>query len=544
MTTDTRKKRTYASNALLYSLFIVGAIVVVNLLGTRVFGRVDLTENDVYTLSQASKDLVKKLPDYMTVKAFISSDLPPELKTVSRYVRDLVDEYKSSSNGKFRWDAVDPGTDKKLEEEANRCKVQQVQIQVLRNQKFELGAYYLGLCLQYGNEVESIPQVVRAEGLEYQMSSLIKKLTTKKKKIAFTTGHGESDSNQGFQSLKGALEQEFELTTVNPSQAEIGKDVDALVVGGPKQPFDEKAQKEIDKFVMEGKGVVFMIDGITLQAPGGMAGQAAKLKMGQPTDSGLGKVLEAYGFKVNQDFVFDLQNAPGVVDINGRQMLANLPTFVAAETLKDKELTVLDGVRGVVFPYASSVELAGPLKSGKPAKGKLWALATSSKDSWKHTGFFVLGPGTKFDPPPADKRGTATLGFAYQGPLHSAFAAANAPAVSDPNAPVSDSKRPVRVVVIGDSDFANDENVQLARFLSFYGAGAQLLVNSIAWTVEDEALTPLRSKNVIPRPIKVASEAAATAIQWSNILGLPLAFCVFGVLRWRFRRASRFSQKL
>jgi ABC-type uncharacterized transport system involved in gliding motility auxiliary subunit len=292
MTTDNRKKRTYASNALLYSLFIVGAIVVVNLLGTRVFGRVDLTENDVYTLSQSSKDLVKKLPDYMTVKAFISADLPPELKTVSRYVRDLIDEYKSSSNGKFRWEAIDPGTDKKLEEEANRCKVQQVQIQVLRNQKFELGAYYLGLCLQYGSEVESIPQVVRAEGLEYQMSSLIKKLTTKKKKIAFTTGHGESDSNQGFQSLKGALEQEFELTTVNPSQADIGKDIDALVVGGPKQPFDEKGQKEIDKFIMEGKGVVFLIDGITLQAPGGMAGQAAKLKMGQPTDSGLGKILE------------------------------------------------------------------------------------------------------------------------------------------------------------------------------------------------------------------------------------------------------------
>jgi gliding-associated putative ABC transporter substrate-binding component GldG len=542
MTTDKRKKRAYASNAALYSLFIIGAIVVVNLLGTRVFGRIDLTENDVYTLSQASKDLVKKLPDYMTVKAFMSNDLPPELKTVSRYVRDLVDEYKSSSNGKFRWEAIDPGTDKKLEDEANRCKVQQVQIQVLRNQKFELGAYYLGLCLQYGNEIESIPQVVRAEGLEYQVSSLIKKLTTKKKKVAFTTGHGELDTNQGFQSLKGALEQEFELTTVNPSSAEIGKDVDALVVGGPKQPFDEKAQKEIDKFIMEGKGAVFLIDGITLQSPGGMGGQATKLKMGQPTDSGLGKVLEAYGFKVNQDFVFDLQNAPGPVDINGRPMLANIPPFVAAETLKDKELTVVDGVRGAVFPYASSVELAGPLKGGKPAKGKLWTLATSSKDSWKHTGFFVLGPGTKFDPP--KDRSSSTLGFAYQGSLHSAFAPASAPQVSDPNAPVADSKKPVRVVVLGDSDFASDEYVQLARFLSFYGAGAQMLVNAIAWTVEDEALTPLRSKNVIPRPIKVASEGAATAIQWGNVLGLPLAFCVFGILRWRFRRATRFGQKL
>ena len=214
--TTAKKKRTYASNALLYALFAVGALVLVNLLSTRVFGRLDLTEHDVYTLSQPSKDLVKKLPDYMTVKAFMSKDLPPELKAVSRYVRDLIDEYKTNSGGKFRWEAIDPGTDKKLEEEANRCKVQKLQIQVLRNQKFEMGQYYMGLCLEYGSQVESIPQVARAEGLEYQISSLIKKMTTKKKKIAFTNGHGEADTNQGFQALKGDLEQEFEITTRQP----------------------------------------------------------------------------------------------------------------------------------------------------------------------------------------------------------------------------------------------------------------------------------------------------------------------------------------
>src|SRR3712207_3980343 len=116
MADNTKKKRTYASNAVLYAAFVVGAIVVLNLMSTRGVGRLDLTENDIYTLSQPSKDLVKKLPDYMNLKAFISNDLPPELKTVSRYVRDLVDEYQSSSSGKFKWQAIDPGNDKKLED--------------------------------------------------------------------------------------------------------------------------------------------------------------------------------------------------------------------------------------------------------------------------------------------------------------------------------------------------------------------------------------------------------------------------------------------
>src|SRR5688500_11046126 len=145
MADNTKRKRAYASNALLYALFAVGALVLVNLLSTRVFGRLDLTEHNVYTLSQPSKDLVKSLPDYLTVKAFMSKDLPPELTAVSRYVRDLIDEYKTSSNGKFRWEAIDPGNDKKLEDEANRCKVQKLQIQVLRNQKFEMGQYFMGL---------------------------------------------------------------------------------------------------------------------------------------------------------------------------------------------------------------------------------------------------------------------------------------------------------------------------------------------------------------------------------------------------------------
>jgi ABC-type uncharacterized transport system involved in gliding motility auxiliary subunit len=539
------KKRTYASNALLYAGFVFGAIVVVNLLSTRVFGRIDLTENKMYTLSQPSKDLVKKLPDYLSLKAFISSDLPPELKTVSRYVRDLIDEYKNSSNGKFRWEAIDPGNDKKLEDEANRCKVQKLQIQVLRNQKFELGNYFLGLCLEYGTQIESIPQVARPEGLEYQISSLIKRMTQRKRKVAFTTGHGESDTNTGFQSLKQDLEQEFDVTSVNPSSAEFGKDVDAIVVGGPKQAFDDKGRKEIDRFLMSGKGAVFLVDGMTMGAPGGgMQGmEQMQIKMAQANDPGLSKLLDSYGFKVDSDFVFDKQAMAGPIDIGGRKMLATAPFFVGVETDKAEGMSVLDGVRGLVFPFASSVELTGPLAGGKPPAGaKLWRLAASSKESWKQTGFFVLSANTKIEEP--KERSSYAFGYAYQGTLKSAFAPAQPVAESTPDKPAAESPRPVRLVVIGDSDFASDEYVQLSRFLPFYGAGAQLLFNAISWTVEDEALTPLRAKNLSPRPIKVSSDAVASLLQWLNVLGLPVAFCLFGLVRWRVRRAGRYRQKI
>jgi ABC-type uncharacterized transport system involved in gliding motility auxiliary subunit len=111
-------------------------------------------------------------------------------------------------------------------------------------------------------------------------------------------------------------------------------------------------------------------------------------------------------------------------------------------------------------------------------------------------------------------------------------------------APLSESKKPVRLVVFGDSDFASDEYLQMARFLPIYQSGAQLLFNAISWTLEDEALTPVRTKTVAARPIQIESDKKVTALKAINIAGVPLLFCAFGLLRWRVRRSNRLGQKL
>jgi hypothetical protein len=99
-------------------------------------------------------------------------------------------------------------------------------------------------------------------------------------------------------------------------------------------------------------------------------------------------------------------------------------------------------------------------------------------------------------------------------------------------------------VVFGDSDFASDEYLQMSRFLPIYQGGAQLLFNAISWTLEDEALTPVRTKTVAARPIQIESDSKVTALKSINIAGIPLAFCAFGLVRWRLRRARRQGQKL
>ncbi len=547
-----QRKRLSASNATTFVVLIIGAVVAVNLIGTRVFGRLDLTENKVYTLSNASKDIVRALPDYLNVKAYISKDLPPELANTSRYVRDLMDDYKTYSKGKLHFEAFDPESDKKIEDEANACKVQKLQIQVMRSQKFEVGTYWLGLCFQYQGKDDAIPEIGQVEGLEYEISSIIKRMTQKKRKVAFTTGHGEQDLTQGFTFLKHVVDQEFDSTTVNPSTTAIGDDVDALVVGGPKQAFDDKGRHEIDSFLMKGRGVIFLVDGMVLSAPrGGMPQMAAQPKVGQVNQTGLNELLEKYGFKIGEDFVFDRQNVPGPIDVGGRKMLKNLPVFVGVKTDQaDKDNSILAGVNAVVFPFPSSVQLVGPLASGttQTPGAKLWTLAASSPEAWKQTGFFFFSPMAETMEEAKDPKdhGVFGLAYAYQGILKSAYPPPGAvPGMSVPdNMPAAESRKPVRLMVVGDSDFASDEYLQVARYLPFYQGGAQMLFNAISWTMEDEALTPVRSKTVAARPINVGSDGAVLAVKVGNVFGVAILFIAFGIGRMVVRRTRRRGQKL
>ena len=111
--------------------------------------------------------------------------------------------------------------------------------------------------------------------------------------------------------------------------------------------------------------------------------------------------------------------------------------------------------------------------------------------------------------------------------------------------PPSESKKPVRLLVVGDSDFASDEYSADRPLHPALPAGARrCCFNAIGWTMEDEALTPVRTKTLTPRPIEVSSDATVTAAKAINVAGVPLAFIGFGLLRYRVRRSRRQGQKL
>ena len=163
-------------------LLVVGVTILVNIVALRFFQRLDLTHDKIFTLSDASRNLVKSLDDKFLVKAYFTSDLPPEYANNRRYLKDQLDEYRAYAGGNFQYEFIDPSKKEEVEQEAQRYGVPPVQVQVLKQDKLQVEKAYMGLVFLYGDKQERLPVIQSTANLEYEISSAVKKLTSKELK--------------------------------------------------------------------------------------------------------------------------------------------------------------------------------------------------------------------------------------------------------------------------------------------------------------------------------------------------------------------------
>jgi ABC-type uncharacterized transport system involved in gliding motility auxiliary subunit len=549
------------SNAIIFVVAAIVALIFLNVIGNRFFKRIDFTQDRIYTLNQASKDLVAKLPDRLTVKAFISNDLQPPFSQTAQYVRDLLDEYKNASKGKFVWEAIDPGNDPKQEEEATKLKVPKMRRGRVSSNKLEIGASYLGLALQYQGQIESIPEINAPEGLEFNLDELIKQMTVKKKKLAFSQSEGElalqhDQTGQSIMTVKSLLGS-YDVVPVTLSQGEkpIPDDADALLIVGPKQQFSERAKFVIDQFLMKGKSVAFLLDGMVIESPRQMQapGMEGGPRIGRKNDLALDDLLEHYGFKLKDDLLFEPRlNMPGPVPVRGQLIPANYPAFIAVVDVDEKS-PLFDHVKGLILPFASSLEQVKDKQPGATTN----SVARTSKDSWSQNGFFLFDPEAQIKV--GENKGPFNVAFTVKGKLTSMFAGkpypnekgekvnapdANSSAAPGVERPLNESQGTPRLAIVSDSQFVTDFYLQMARIAPNYNANLLFFGNLVDWLAQDEALAPIRAKGVQARPLAIEKESTPALVKYSNIIGVPLVFILFGLVRWRMRTARRRDAKL
>src|SRR6185369_16463465 len=140
-----------------FILLTIGILVLVNVLSDSYFFRFDFTADKRYTLSNATKDVLKAVKQPITVKAYFSENLPPDIAKTKRDFKDLLIEYASRSKGKVVYEFINPNEKEEVEKQAMQSGIQPVMINVREKDQVKQQKAYLGAAVQMGEKTEVIP---------------------------------------------------------------------------------------------------------------------------------------------------------------------------------------------------------------------------------------------------------------------------------------------------------------------------------------------------------------------------------------------------
>lgn len=172
-----------------YIKFILYGIVVVliNVGGLTLFFRADLTKNDVYSISEASRRVVSTLSEPLTIHVFFTKNLPAPHNNTERYLHDLLAEYANYGNRYFNYRFYDVSPEegdisskaKENQALARNYGLFPIQIQAIEKDEVKFQKAYMGLVILHGDLMERIPTVTSTEGLEYKLTMAMQKLNNK-----------------------------------------------------------------------------------------------------------------------------------------------------------------------------------------------------------------------------------------------------------------------------------------------------------------------------------------------------------------------------
>jgi len=157
-------------------LYYVIIIIMINLVSALFYFRIDLTGSGAYSLSEVSREVVATLEEPLTVKVFFSKDLPAPYNAVDRYIADLLEEYAEYGSRNFHYEFIDVEENKNM---ASDFGIFPIQVREIKDDQVKLRNAYMGVALVHGDLIEKIESVTEAEGLEYRITTLIKKMNGK-----------------------------------------------------------------------------------------------------------------------------------------------------------------------------------------------------------------------------------------------------------------------------------------------------------------------------------------------------------------------------
>ena len=273
-------------STIIFSAIIFASVIFLNIIGRNWFVRLDLTDNKMYSLSTSSKSVVEKIDDPFTIKIYFSDQLPGQYGNNRRYLQDILEEYSAYSSGNLRFEFNIPETDEQLAEDAQKYGIQPVQLQVIENDKVEIKKVYMGLVLLYEDKRETIPIIQTSTGLEYEITTKIKKMVESKKSTLGIISLSEAVSNQNLvQTLNERYSVRPNLTLAN----EVPENIDVLLINGIEDSLSLDEESNLRNFINNGGNVFIGQNRIAVDI---------QTQQGSPIQSNIFDILDSYGLSI------------------------------------------------------------------------------------------------------------------------------------------------------------------------------------------------------------------------------------------------------
>jgi len=419
MAMERKKKAATESGALVLVIALI--LVGVNALSYFMYVRKDTTNAERYTLSAGSGRLLQSMKGDMKVEAYVTKGLP-KLDAFVRDLRDLLQQYKESSKGKFDYVIVE-AKDEDTKKKAKEAGLQEIQFGEGSDteDKAEFAKGYMGLVINYGAERDKIPVLSpdNNTGMEFWITNKIREVRDKgdnlKHKIGLLTGHDEmklSETNLVPASsgqkpnLQGIVTQYFPFyqfvdVDLKNGDAEVDESLDGLIITQPAKDITEKELRRIDQFIMRGKSLAVIASAVNVKA-------ADASMQGTLNTHGLEKLLEGYGIEMRKDallefgrpFRVNAYSQGGVPQVMRFPPLHDVRDdfrFTGDEQLLDTGFAAFFRISQVPFPFDSSLVLhadkqpevaaaAAACSPGKPCASQFKALARTTPKTLRETG--------------------------------------------------------------------------------------------------------------------------------------------------------------
>lgn len=510
-TTVSARSKTYSYGSLVLLLLIFGALVMLS--GTLLTGmRLDMTENNLYTLSEGTLNILDELEEPVNLYLFFSEDASrdlPQIRSYARRVRELLEEFANHSNGRLDVEHIDPKPFSEEEDQAAAFGLQAVPVG---------GA---GATLYFGiagtnalDDVQAMPflQPSKEQFLEYDLAKMIYTLGTPQKRTvgilsSLPMTAGFDPATQQMREpwvVYEQLQQLFDLRTIDPAGGELPEDVEVLFLVHPRN-LSESLEYQIDQFVLGGGRAIVFVDPFAEIDRGDPNDPMARMSGG--SSSSLGRLGEAWGVEFETSRVLgDLQYGIGSGASRHIGIISVPAGGLDQEDIVSAELEVVnltstgwfsavEGAATTLEPLIRSSENAAPFDASRFR--------------------FLTDPATLMEGfEPTGER--YTLGGRISGPAPSAFE--TPPEGFEAEAHLAQAgEGGINVLVFADADMLSDRLwVQKQPFLgqtilSPFADNGSLAVNAVDNMLGNRDLISIRTRASSNRPFELVETLQAEA---------------------------------